>query len=169
MAKKFRKALLFTAAVGSAAAAAIYWLQKKDIINPIPEDEDYDDFSEDLDEKTPSSRSYVPLKNREQKEAEAAGTAKEDAAASVKEGAAESAKEDTAASAKESAAESAKENAVSSGSEAEKEDSFTPLHKVVKTVSASAERTEETVEEFFDEEDSSDEEPPIRDTDDADE
>ena len=61
MAKKFGKILLFTAAVGTAAAAIHYYMQKKESENTVPEDEDYDDFSEDLDEESDSSRSYVPL------------------------------------------------------------------------------------------------------------
>lgn len=62
MAKKFGKFLFLTAAVGTAAAAAYYYMQKKDSVMDIPEDEDYDDFSEDLDENTNSSRNYVSLK-----------------------------------------------------------------------------------------------------------
>lgn len=54
MAKKFGKFLLFTAAVGTAAAAVHYYLQKKGAEHTESEDEDYDDFSED-------SPNYVPL------------------------------------------------------------------------------------------------------------
>lgn len=54
MAKKFGKFLLFTAAVGTAAAAIHYYLQKKKSENAESEDEDYDDFSDE-------SKSYVPL------------------------------------------------------------------------------------------------------------
>lgn len=64
MAKKFGKILLFTAAVTTAAAAAVYYLQKKDSDAPLHdgEDEDYDDFSDELDDDTDAaSRSYVPL------------------------------------------------------------------------------------------------------------
>lgn len=69
MAKKFGKFLLFTAAVGTAAAAVYYYMQKKEAESTVPEDEDYDDFSEDLDEDTDTSRNYVPL-NSEGKAAE---------------------------------------------------------------------------------------------------
>ena len=64
MAKKLGKFLLGMAALGGAAAAAYYYLQRKDAITLTPEcdDEDYDDFSEELDET--SSRNYVQL-NRE--------------------------------------------------------------------------------------------------------
>jgi len=73
----------------------------------LDEDDDYDDFSDDLDEDTETSaRTYVPLNAEPQ--------------------------------------ETADENA---------EASFTPL---------TGQETE-TIEEFFDEEDSSDEEPPILD------
>ena len=64
MAKKFGKILLLTAAVTTAAAAAVYYLQKKDSYSPLhaDEDEDYDDFSDELDDETDAaSRSYVPL------------------------------------------------------------------------------------------------------------
>ena len=61
MAKKLGKFLLGMAALGGAAAAAYYYLQKKDTVTLTPEydDEDYDDFSEELDET--SSRNYVQL------------------------------------------------------------------------------------------------------------
>lgn len=114
MAKKFGKFLLFTAAVASAAAAACYFLQKKDSVDAAPEDDDYDDFSEDLDADTDVSQNYVPL-TPESKTAE---------------------------------------------KPEEQKDSFTPLSE---TVAQAAEKAEETVEEFFDEEDPSDEEPPISD------
>lgn len=61
MAKKFGKFLLFTAAVGSAAAAVYYYMQKKDSVTDMPEDEDYDDFSDDPNEDNDSSRNYVSL------------------------------------------------------------------------------------------------------------
>ncbi len=41
--------------------------------------------------------------------------------------------------------------------------SFTPLEKVAKAAEDTVEKAEETVEEFFDEGDASDEEPPIQD------
>lgn len=103
MAKKFGKILLLTAAIGTAAAAAYYYMQKKDSAADIPEDEDYDDFSEDLDENADPARNYVALNTEAKTEAPA---------------------------------------------ETAKEDSFTPLSEQVK-------ETEETVEKFFDEEDSS--------------
>lgn len=62
MAKKFGKFLLFTAAVGTAAAAYYMYKQKKDAVCPVAEDDDYDDFSEDLDDDTEPSRNYVSLK-----------------------------------------------------------------------------------------------------------
>lgn len=61
MAKKFGKFLLFTATAAATAAGVCYLLKKKaekDAVLEI-EDEDYDDFSEDLDETEP--RSYVQL------------------------------------------------------------------------------------------------------------
>lgn len=61
MAKKFGKFLLFTAAVSGAAAAAYYYFKKKDAGYDLDEDEDYDDFSEDLDEDSATSKNYVTL------------------------------------------------------------------------------------------------------------
>jgi hypothetical protein len=54
MANKFGKFLLFTAAVGTAAAATYYFTQKKaPALSALQDDDDdYDDFSEDLDEDT---------------------------------------------------------------------------------------------------------------------
>ena len=120
MAKKFGKILLLTAAIGTAAAAAYYYMQKKDSAADIPEDEDYDDFSEDLDENADPARNYVAL-NTEAKTEAPAETAKED---------------------------SGKQEAGESSPGAGEENSFTPLSEQVK-------ETEETVEKFFDEEDSS--------------
>lgn len=79
MAKKLGKFLLGMAALGGAAAAAYYYLQKKDAITLTPEcdDEDYDDFSEELDET--SSRNYVQLNKEvvEEKVAEAVEAAED--------------------------------------------------------------------------------------------
>lgn len=63
MAKKIGKFLLFTAAVGTAAAAAYYYMHQKDsqLKESSDADDDYDDFHEDLDESTEFSRNYVPL------------------------------------------------------------------------------------------------------------
>ena len=116
MAKKFGKFLLFTAAVGTAAAAVHYYLQKKNAENTESEDEDYDDFGED-------SPNYVPLTP-----------------------------DDTA-----EASESADEQP------APKEDSFTPLKDSVENAAEKADDALENVEEFFDEEDGTDEEPAISD------
>lgn len=70
MANKFGKFLLCTAAIGTAAAAAYYFLSKKDSdFTMLREgDDDYDDFSDDLDDEDISSRNYVPL-NRESTDA----------------------------------------------------------------------------------------------------
>lgn len=111
MAKKFGKFLLLTAAVGSAAAAVYYYMQKKDSVTDISEDEDYDDFSDSLNESNDSSRNYVSL-NPEGKADTPAGEA------------------------------------------SEKKDTFTPLSERVR-------KTEETVEEFFDEEDPAEDNSPV--------
>ena len=58
---KLGKFLLATAAIGTAAAAAYYYFKKKDAACTVSgeNDEDYDDFSDDLD--TEAQRNYVPL------------------------------------------------------------------------------------------------------------
>ena len=61
MAKKFGKFLLATAAIGTAAVAAYMYLQKKDSsMSQSHEDDDYDDFSDDLEDED-STRTYVSL------------------------------------------------------------------------------------------------------------
>lgn len=63
MAKKFGKFLLVAAVATAAAAGTYYYMQKKGVKLPdfdVDEDDDYDDFSEDVDvDETP--RSYVSL------------------------------------------------------------------------------------------------------------
>lgn len=63
MAKKLGKLFLFSAAVGAIAGSAYYYLQHRDSIvksdDPSEEDDDFDDFSEDLDEEP--ERNYVDL------------------------------------------------------------------------------------------------------------
>jgi len=67
MSKKFGKLLLLTAVTGLAAYGTYTYLQKKDKLagNPANDDydDDFDDFSEDLDDDiTPAKeRAYVPL------------------------------------------------------------------------------------------------------------
>lgn len=63
MAKKFGKFLLFTAAAAAACAGVYYYLQNKGKFAANyddDEDEDYDDFGDDLEDKE-TNRSYVPL------------------------------------------------------------------------------------------------------------
>lgn len=119
MAKKFGKALLLTAAIGSAVGAICYYLKKKDAVQDM-EEEDYDDFDESEDKTCAKSSNYVPL-NPEPK---------------------------------------ADDEKPSDSAETEASGSFTPL---AEHVAQAADKAEETVEEFFDEEDGSDEEPPISD------
>ncbi len=124
MAKRFGKFLLFTAAVGAAAGAAAYYLQKKDALDLDDrfDDEDYDDFSDDTDGKADdTSRNYVPL--------HAAAADKTDGEAEQK-------------------TEKADES---------KADGFTPLSEKAPTVNAP--KSEETIEEFFDEDEADAEEP----------
>ena len=66
MAKKFGKFVLFTAAAAAACAGIYYYFQNKEKLSADlnDEDEDYDDFSDDLDESD-SNRSYVSLNHDE--------------------------------------------------------------------------------------------------------
>lgn len=61
MAKKFGKFVLFTAAAAAAGAGVYYYLKNKEALasNFDEEDEDYDDFSDDLEDE--ANRSYVAL------------------------------------------------------------------------------------------------------------
>ena len=99
MAKKFGKFVLFTAAAAAACAGVYYYFQNKEKLSADlnDEDEDYDDFSDDLDDND-SGRSYVSLNHDE----------------------------------------------ASAGDDA-------PFEKLSSLVSDAAEKTEEKVEEFFDE------------------
>lgn len=135
MAKKLGKFLLFTATVGAAAAAAAYYLQKKDLLHfaDRDDDDDFDDFGEDSEEESETSRNYVqlnPSSNPEEVVSDAEASATE-----------------TEASGAEAAASAAEAEDVSA-----KEDSFTPLSE--NAPRATDKKSEETVEEFFDEEDS---------------
>ncbi len=124
MAKKFGKVLLLTAAAGTAAAAVFYFLRKKEHSLHVADEDDYDDFSDALEDE--DTRSYVPLNTET---AKAAGT--DDAPA-------------------QEVPEEAGEKGV-----------FTPL---TEQVAQTMEKAEETVEEFFDEDDDSKQETPINDT-----
>lgn len=63
MAKKLGKFLVFSAAVGAAAAGVYYYLQNKNQkeIHFEEEDNDFDDFSEGLDDDMEEERGYVTL------------------------------------------------------------------------------------------------------------
>lgn len=109
MAKKFGKFLLITAAAAAACAGAYYYFQNKQKFSADydgDEDDDYDNFSDDLDD-TESTRSYVALNNHEDETAQKDDTAKEEV----------------------------------------------PFEKLSSLVSDTAEKAEEKIEEFFDEDD----------------
>ncbi len=140
MAKKFGKALLFTAAAVSAAAAFYFYLQKKEAAQEDSEEEDYDDFSEEPEDDTESSRSYVPLNH----ETSAVNS-------------------DENAQNQEKVEEFPIDNSSDtndSSSEKTSEDAFTPL---TQQVAQAADNAAEAVEDFFDEEDGPGVEPPITD------
>lgn len=134
MAKKFGKFLLFTAAAGTAAAAAYYYMQQKDsqLKESSEADDDYDDFHEDLDESTEFSRNYVPLNTSAQPSVPTEAPKAEQAVSSEV-----------------------------SGSDTAEADGFTPLSNRAADLTSDKEETVEDVEEFFDEEDPEDEEPPM--------
>ena len=136
MAKKFGKILLITAAIGTAAAAAYYYMQKKDSVVDVPEEDDYDDFSEDLDSDTESSRNYVSLNTETKPEGNESPEE-------------ENVSEEEISSEAESVSEEKKES--------EAQDTFTPLTEQVKIAE---EKAAETVEEFFDENDSAEKDTP---------
>lgn len=123
--KKFGKFLLFGAAAAAAAAGAYYYLQNKTPMSgdDLDEDDDFDDFSEDLDSDESSERTYVsiPIEGAE----------------------ASSKSEDASKDAAVNSNTAANDNTV--GADAAKE-AITNLEKA-----AGAANTE--VEEFFDEED----------------
>lgn len=134
MAKKFKKFLLFATAVGTAAAAAHYYLQKKDSENDSSADEDYDDFSDASEDAADDSRSYVPLNRGGE----------------------------TACAKDAAAPENAENSEKDAGSNAGASKTFTPLKETLAEKTQPAD-TVEAVEEFFDEEDAPGEEPPLTD------
>ncbi|MCI8543623.1 MAG: hypothetical protein HFH95_09955 [Lachnospiraceae bacterium] len=125
--------LLVFSAVIGSAIGAVCYFARKKNAEADIAEEDYDDFSEDEETKSDDSRSYVPLTPDAQPE-----TAREEAPAG----------------------EAASEESPGKEAAAAEESGFTPLSE---QVAETAQKAEETVEEFFDEEDSSDEEPPISD------
>ena len=133
MAKKIGKLLLFSAAIGSAIGAVCYFARKRNAEHDSAE-EDYDDFSEE-EAKDDDSRSYVPLTPEGQTEEPAQAAGPEEPACTDS------------------------EECPDKKEEAAGQDGFTPL---AEQVTETAQKAEETVEEFFDE-DSTDEEPPITD------
>ncbi|MCI6553288.1 MAG: hypothetical protein MR430_07135 [Lachnospiraceae bacterium] len=88
MAGKFSRLLLFTAAAGAVAAGAYYYLQNKNAskYDELDEDDDFDDFSEELDEDegADSSRSYVDLNPEKNTDGNNTAETAENAAAAFK-------------------------------------------------------------------------------------
>lgn len=132
MANKFGKFLLFTAAVGTIAAAAYYYKQKKENEASFDEDDDdYDNFfSEDTGASSDVSRNYVPLTPETAPNTEHVST---NFSVNLSEKISEVAEKvsEVASNVKET---------------------FTPLaEKAVAAVQSVQNKTEETVEDFFDE------------------
>ena len=126
MAKKFGKFLFFTAALGTAAATAYYFIQKKENEDLFNQDEDYDDFSDEQDDNADASRSYVSLNSGNAQSGEDT---------------------DDSTSEKEVQPDTPAEDS-------KPESAFTPL---AEHAAAAVEKAEETVEEFFDEDDPTEE------------
>mgnify|MGYP002524859604 CR=1 FL=1 len=166
MSKSFGKFLLCSALVAGAAYGAYSYLQKKDIItHPAAgddTDDDFDDFSEDLDEDltSPKERSYVSL-NLDKAEAlatEAFHKAKEvitDSVQQVKDTVKSVADNQSTHTSFTDLSEIAKED-VKAASEAAKDAEEEVKEAVADTITKAAdkaEQSEDTVEEFFDDED----------------
>ena len=131
MAKKFGRFLLFTAAVGTAAAAAYYYMQQKD--SQLKESSDADDDYDDFHEDLDESTEF----SRNYVPLNA------------------SAQEPVSPKAPEA---SASEETSPDASEAS---GFTPLSSQTTDLGEEDTETAADVEEFFDEEDAEDTEPPI--------
>ena len=161
MAKKFKKLLLLGAAIGSAVGAAYYFKQKKDAQDNDLAEDDYDDFSDDQETDSESSRSYVPLNPENAPETESA----EDTSKTSSEQTHSETSEDDIPTGQSmfqefAAADNFFEETSSAAESSPKEDSFTPLTEQATNAAGNA---EESVEEFFDEEDAPGVEPPIHD------
>lgn len=154
MAKKFGKFLFFTAALGTAAAAAYYFIQKKENEDSFDlDDEDFDDFNDDSEKDSDAGRNYVSLTpSITHTDTEESGEAAEDASGEDVEDAPGEEAED--ASARDAEPEADAEDT-------EKPDIFSHLAKQA----AAQEKAAEAVEEFFDEEDATEEGSLIKDED----
>jgi len=134
--KKFGKFLLFSAAVGAVAAGAYYYFQNKEKISndDFDGDDDFDDFSEDLDSdknnhSDNTERSYVSL-DMDTRE----GSSPE-------------------ASSPEGSSQEASSQKASSGTVAEKTaESDNIAKEALSNLEKAAESAKAEVEEFFDEE-----------------
>ena len=134
MAKKFGKFLLFTAAAGSAAAAVYYYLQKKEAANK-------DTAGECGEEASCSSHKHSDEASSEKKHSDDAASRNYVPLSPEPKTTSPEADQKT-------------------GTDQEKpEDTFTPLSQ---QLSQSSDSTGETVEEFFDEEDSDEAEPEFK-------
>lgn len=157
MANKFGKFLLFTAAVGTIAAAAYYYKQKKENEASFDEDDDdYDNFfSADTQKASEVSRNYVPL-NPETAHTETFST---NTSENVSTNASENVSTNFSINLSEKLSEVAgKVSEVASNVK----ETFTPLaEKAVAAVHSVQNKTEETVEDFFDEGDLDDEPAPM--------
>ncbi|MCM1144234.1 MAG: hypothetical protein NC318_06360 [Blautia sp.] len=133
MAKKFGKFLMTTATLGALAAGAYYFLKKNDVLteDSLDDEDDYDDFDDDLDDEESAGNTEADRKYVDLDLTKAADTA------------------DKTEEKAEEASEGFKEGLTAAKAEAK--------DKIVGTVEKAASDTEEKVEEFFDDEDASDE------------
>lgn len=58
---KFGKFLFTSALAGAAAYGAYYYLRKEEVLTPVTDDEESDEFDEDLDGEPTKARSYINL------------------------------------------------------------------------------------------------------------
>lgn len=169
MSKKFGKIMLIAAAVSGVAATAAVLLRKREHFTDsnMEEDEYEDDFCEDLDDENDvPTRSYVPLTHpqeasaEEAKDTDAPQNAEEEPAKEAPE-AEETDQLDQEAQDADLLSIEADKTAVDV-EEAADEAAQAATDDTEKNIAdQTADKLEETVEEFFDEDDASDEEPPI--------
>ncbi len=132
MAKKFGKFLLFTAAAGTAAAAAYYYMQQKD--SQLKESSDADDDYDDFHEDLDESTEFS--RNYVPLNTTVQASAPKN----------------------DADPEPASEEAKTTSTEPS---DFSPLSDQTAALSGEEGETVEDVEEFFDEDDAEDEEPPV--------
>lgn len=160
--KKFGKFILFTAAVTTAAAAAYYYFQKKDAASTQQneEDDDYDDFSDDLDESDNTNRTYVPLK----RDINGNTIPEQDADSNSEETDKPKQEDSSTATVADATNAMTTEETVTLADSTDPMDTQSTEESVTTAFDASSDaepKSDKKVEEFFDEDEATDEEPPL--------